>query len=412
MRLKKLSGFLLLICLISPIAAIRMVGATAPAITCSCWQIYGTGWTPNTQVTIYWDKLDPNYIIAVTTPNGYGKFCAPLSVDDVSVGTHTIIAVQGSSQATTSYLVCASEPPDARILSPIQNIQNYLQSTLDSDVKAVEAKLDYGGSFYTDVSNWISALSSKIDTVDSDVKVIQNTLGSSGDFYSFVNNGFNSISSSLTSGFTSIAGMLITIQNSLSKVDSDILNVEAKLDEGGSFYNFVGNSFSALSDKMDKVDSDVIAIQNNINNIQLNSMQEIGASSDYSQSLTSGDDITPQNGMAETSSTALYTVTIYALLTHPDSQWIWVQTKMYGNWVQLNLNWATSTDNQGNQLQSATFTVSASGVHITYYDDSADNPGETPPTNGGVFMQVGYSMFIQGAPGTTVTFSTPAGWYG
>ena len=165
----------LLVLLIAPTALVSTVRSTPlPTLTFNLGgygvsSLTGTGWTPFNPVTIYLDTVDSAHRLTVANANWDGSFYATFpQVSSTTQGAHVFIAVQGTTQVTQNFTVSAVSPPDDRLLNPILAIQNKLD-TVNGEVKAVEAKLDVGGSFYNFVNNWFNTVNGKLGNIETKI---------------------------------------------------------------------------------------------------------------------------------------------------------------------------------------------------------------------------------------------------
>ena len=155
MHLKKLTTIpILLILTILPLTFVSIsLSSPPPTLSISpssgdsntAINLYGTGWTSSPSVSVYWDSVAPENLIALI-PGSHGQLSVTLpEITTATVGTHTIIAVQGVNSATAQFDVTAVPPPNNQVSDQVQNLQNQitnLQSQLSSSVSTIESKID------------------------------------------------------------------------------------------------------------------------------------------------------------------------------------------------------------------------------------------------------------------------------
>lgn len=136
MSLKKSYG-LLFVLLLTPLVVVGVVQSVGPptiSVNLSSYGIYvyGSGWTANAPVILYYDVEDADHMVATVTANYAGNFQAYIPTNYVaSVDAHTVIAVQGADKATAVHNVGAASPPDDRLLNPILNIKEVLSNPIE-----------------------------------------------------------------------------------------------------------------------------------------------------------------------------------------------------------------------------------------------------------------------------------------
>lgn len=174
MRLKK--SFVVLLVLLISLTTLAGVVRSLPvplilaSTTATGVKVQGSGWTANTVVTLYFDVIDANHKVCEATTDYSGSFVASFPLAGTVEGTHTVTAIQGAMLATAAFTVGSTSPPDDRILNPILAISSNLSSiaaklnVVDAEVKAIEAKLDAGGSFYNFVNGWFYNVSSNLNS--------------------------------------------------------------------------------------------------------------------------------------------------------------------------------------------------------------------------------------------------------
>lgn len=147
MRLKKSIVVLLILLISVPLLAGIAHSASPPTISASGGsgsdaRVQGSSWTPNAAVTIYWDTEDANHKVAQVMTDYGGSFYVNFPLENQIVGVHTVIAVQGSRRATTTFNVGTTSPPDDRLLNPINSINNFLQNNIGSKLTSIDSKLN------------------------------------------------------------------------------------------------------------------------------------------------------------------------------------------------------------------------------------------------------------------------------
>ena len=183
MRFKKSFG-LLFVLLLTPLVLAGVVQSVGPPtiyVNVSSYGItvYGNNWTPYTDVTLFYDVEDAAHMVAVVEANYGGYFQTNIPTDYIpTVGTHTVIAVQGADKVTAVHNVGVVAPPDDRLLNPILSIKDKLDDVY-SEVQAIEAKLDAGGSFYNFTNLWFGTINETIveredyEALEVEVQTIQ-----------------------------------------------------------------------------------------------------------------------------------------------------------------------------------------------------------------------------------------------
>lgn len=100
--------------------------------------VQGISWTPSAGVAIYWDTEDANHKVAQVMTDYGGSFYVNFPLENQIVGVHTVVAVQGSRRATTTFNVGTTSPPDDRLLNPINSINNFLQNNIGSKLTSID----------------------------------------------------------------------------------------------------------------------------------------------------------------------------------------------------------------------------------------------------------------------------------
>lgn len=190
-------------------------------------------------------------------------------IDNLSDG----LASMQSTQESIGNMISSLASDVSVLNSQLTTLSGDL-ADLMTDVEAIEAKLDLGGSFYNFVNGWFGTIQTGItdaqNAIAAEIDEIETKLDADGAFYTFVNSRFAAIQTSIINAQTTIltainnaqTTLLTAIDNAQNAIVAEIdaiganldaalaalEEIEAKLGPGGDIHDALYADIAAQTD--------------------------------------------------------------------------------------------------------------------------------------------------------------------
>lgn len=196
-----------------------------------------------TEVSAIEAKLDPAGSFYTFVDNWF----TTLQVAMGDAQTATLVAVDNSQSAIQQSISDAQ----GAILAEISALQNSLESQLNAtwqEVISIEAKLDPGGSFYNFIDGWFTTLQASV--ADAQIFIASAISDSQAAIQTSISDAQGAI-------LVEIGVLQSSLESRLNDTQQEVLSIEAKLDQGGTFHSFVDLWFTSIQAQISNLTADV-----------------------------------------------------------------------------------------------------------------------------------------------------------